>query len=236
MYFKTTVAIALIILCIASSCTKNLDGSGRIKKEERSIQPFTGIESNGLFRIVVEKGSAYQLTIEGEDNILPEIETVVNNGFLKVRYLRPNVTMVHGAVTVRVTTPTLNQIIIRNGNLISTDLWTTSSGFISVSGSGSATINLIAERLKTVISANGKVFLSGKASEGEFIVSGSGNLHAYDLLNTVASGIITGAGKCELNVSQKLNGQISGSGIIYYSGNPEKVEVAVSGTGKIVKL
>ena len=237
MNFKSTVAIALSIILLATSCRKNLDGSGKLVEQSRPLQAISGIENEGPFHVVIEKSTGYELTIHGEDNIISEVETIVVNGILRVKYLRSNVQLTHGKITVKVKVPAISQLFMKgSGEINSVESWQTGTAFLSVNGSGLIRVNMVTDRIKTVIAGSGQVFLSGSTKEGEYILSGSGNLHGYDLINYNATGSISGSARCELNVIQNLSANISGSGIIYYSGNPAKVDVAVSGSGKVVKL
>jgi hypothetical protein len=44
---------------------------------------------------------------------------------------------------------------------------------------------------------------------------------------------ISGSGKCKINVGDSLEANISGSGSVYYKGDPDKIRSNVSGSGKV---
>lgn len=235
MYHKT-VAIALTILCIATSCRKEVEGSGRTSTSQRQVSFFNSIESSGTFRITVLKNTLDKITIEAEDNIIPEIETVVQGGILKLGYRNPHKPLKHGPVNITVTTPVLNHLLLRGGGEIkSPDNWTMKMAIISVSGTGTVRLNLHAEKVKAILSGPGRIELKGKASDFEQRLTGSGAIHAFGFTSDRSSVMLSGSGFSENNVTEKLEGNLTGSGILYYTGNPQSVQVAVSGRGKLVR-
>ena len=64
---------------------KSVSGSGTIKSETRVVPGFTGISLclDGL--VEIRQGGTEGVTIETDDNILPLLETAVENGTLKIR-------------------------------------------------------------------------------------------------------------------------------------------------------
>src|SRR5687768_8037091 len=110
IYAWAVYAFAIVSL---SSCTKKLEGSGNIISEDRSINLFSGVQNEGSFKVILVNRPQYALTLQGEDNILPEIETSVINGILRIGYRRNNVNTSHGEIIVTVAAPGINQLIIR---------------------------------------------------------------------------------------------------------------------------
>ena len=47
---------------------------------------------------------------------------------------------------------------------------------------------------------------------------------------------ISGSGNCRCWVENDLEVRVSGSGSVYYKGDPEKVDARISGSGKVRKL
>src|SRR4051812_39341469 len=59
-------------------------GSGIAKSEPRDVKPFRRIRLDGAAKIRVTIGQPQQLTISGDDNILPLIDTTVDNEELRI--------------------------------------------------------------------------------------------------------------------------------------------------------
>lgn len=107
---------------------------------------------------------------------------------------------------------------------------------VSISGSG----DLEAEDLKLEECyiknhGSGDIELSGKTNNLTVTIAGSGDLNAYNLAAVNASVTISGSSDMTLNVIEKLQVKLSGSGDLTYRGNPTKVDVRSYGSGDVYK-
>ena len=107
---------------------------------------------------------------------------------------------------------------------------------LAVSGSGRIEVELEADELESSISGSGRIELGGKCNYNDVNISGSGRLLAEGLVSEVYYISISGSGNCRINVSKKMEARVSGSGRVYYKGNPDKVDSRVSGSGGIRKI
>ncbi len=64
---------------------ETVTGNGNLKKETRSASAYTGIELQGSMDVLIDYGSTKSITVEADENLLPYIETEVENGTLKIR-------------------------------------------------------------------------------------------------------------------------------------------------------
>lgn len=74
--------------------------SGKVTRESRPVAAFTGIALSLPGKVEVVQGSPASVTVEADDNLLPEIETVVEDGKLRIRFRRD--LNVSGKPTLRV--------------------------------------------------------------------------------------------------------------------------------------
>lgn len=106
---------------------------------------------------------------------------------------------------------------------------------VSVNGSGNVDFNNFGcESLSTKIDGSGDVHYRGVTNAHSIIIKGSGDIDAYNLNSQFSHFNIYGSGNSYLKVSNALSGKISGSGSIYYKGDP-LLDVISTGSGKIVK-
>ena len=75
--------------------------------------------------------------------------------------------------------------------------------------------------------------LSGKATDFEVSVSGSGDIRAYDLTAEFVDAQVSGSADIKVTANQMLKARVSGSGDITYKGNPKKIDTKSSGSGDI---
>jgi len=84
------------------------------------------------------------------------------------------------------------------------------------------------------VSGSGNFDAGGSAKETEITVSGSGGFHGRNFTAGDADVRVSGSGSVYLRAENTLDGVLSGSGEIHYSGNA-KVTERKSGSGRIIK-
>ena len=233
IYTLSLITAAAIFL---PSCTKKLNGSGNYITQDRTIGAFTGVENDGDFEVILEQKATHSLSINAEDNILSEIETVVVNGILKIYFRRNNVSVRHGQILVTVGAPMLKNLYMHGSGVIKSDaIWKAENLQLSVSGSGSILLeSLVENQAVATISGSGSIVMDGSAQYGNFNISGSGKISGFNYNTKEADITISGSGNCEVQVANKLMAFISGSGSVFYKGNPQ-VNSSISGSGKVIK-
>ena len=75
--------------------------------------------------------------------------------------------------------------------------------------------------------------LTGNVNKQEIEISGSGKYIAPELKTKETDITCRGSGKLEVNATDALKVNISGSGKVIYSGDPKKLEQKISGSGTI---
>ena len=243
-YFKNY--LALLAFLIASS---QLDASSTLitvvksKKtaddETRKVSGFTGIASAGSYNIIITMGNSESLRLEGDDEQIAEIETVVEEGTLKIRNKKRTGSWNNnrnGTVNIYVNAKSLKNITLSGsgdidvkGIVKSADLATT------LSGSGSISLALDATNYSVTISGSGEIRASGKADNARINVNGSGDFEGKGLRTNVASAKVSGSGDISINVDEALDAAMSGSGNIRYSGGAS-VKSTKSGSGNITRI
>lgn len=235
--------ILILLLCISSTTVfaqfgNSIKGNGNLVKEERNIPAFEGVSNSGSVIVTILYGSG-KLQLEGEENVLPYLETKVENGILKIGMKKT-----WG---------------IRNTKGIRVTAYTTSLNYLATSGSGSITVNdkmkfddklkltvsgsgkLEAssdafDKIETAISGSGSIRLAGKANRLESTISGSGDLRAQDLTTDVVDARCSGSGKIYVRAEKEITASISGSGNIFYTGDAKIVKLNKSGSGTVKKV
>ncbi len=107
---------------------------------------------------------------------------------------------------------------------------------ISISGSGDVDAeDLKLEECYVKNSGSGDITLKGKTNVLTVSQNGSGNLNAYNLTAINATVTNSGSSDITLNVVEKLQVTLNGSGDLTYRGNPEKVDVRSHGSGEVYR-
>jgi len=104
----------------------------------------------------------------------------------------------------------------------------------SVAGSGDMRLEVaITSHLDAVVSGSGELVLRGAADHVDITVSGSGvaNLRGVSTQNAVVT--VAGSGEANVYASAHLDARVSGSGDVFYYGDPPNVTRTITGSGSI---
>ena len=204
--------------------------------EERNVSGFKGISSSGSYDIKISMGNKESLKLEGDVETISDIETVVENGVLMVRYKprtglrgRKKVNILINAKTIESLSMSGSGSLKVEGTLKSKNLKT------QVSGSGLISLTAEATDYIAVLSGSGKIIVKGKVKEAQIVLSGSGNFSGEDLDSENAEVKVSGSGNASISADNTLEAIVSGSGSIRYSGNAE-VTKSKSGSGSIIRM
>ncbi len=182
--------------------------------ETRDVTGFTSISLEGSANVHVTLGNTESVVVSGEDNIVPLIETNVQNHQLIIK-------------TKPLTTYTNTKPIEVKVAMISLER-------VSLSGSGNIDVpELKADSFKANLSGSGNITVNGTVNSLSFTLPGSGNIFGDQLKSKTATVVISGSGNVTVYASDALDAAISGSGDIRYSGSPANISKNVSGSGSI---
>lgn len=255
--FFFQIILGLFILIALDSCIFNLlciNGNG-IEETEEIISPdFTGVINTTQANVIFEKGDNFNISITADANILQYFKTSVSGSNLEIEVKGANCIRPVNKPVIYITAPQIKELaVLGSGDFIADSLsgsniiiTSTGSGNINIenaegesirtkiSGSGNISINnLIADSYKAIISGSGDMNLSGISQSGLITSTGSGNLYAYDLISSICNILISGSGDVLTTVENEMIATLTGSGNLYYKGDPE-IFMNVSGSGRII--
>ena len=209
-------------------------GNGNVRTETRNVGNFSGIKTSGSIDLEISSGEAYSVTVEDDENILPLVITKVENGTLNV-YYKSNTSISDDNAKVYIKAPSLDKIVSSgSANITITDVIKNDRQIeISVSGSGDIKGGVDAPKIYASIGGSGNVSLDGRTKDFDGKVSGSGNLDCGGLHSENADVSVSGSGNAHVFASVSLKAHASGSGDVYYSGNPGSPEIHTSGSGSV---
>jgi hypothetical protein len=211
-------------------------GSGVVKTETREVSQFQSISMDYPAEVTVKQGKSEAMTIEAEDNLLPQLDGVVRNGTLHLENTekdwRRRVTPTK-PVVVTITVVDLNRVQFSTAGKMLIEGLKTDSLDVSVSGAGDVILKeLDAGSLDFSLSGAGNINADGKAKDLQLRISGFGNFNGGDLQSQDATVNISGAGSATVWAENTLDAGISGAGSVNYYGNP-RVSQQISGVGSV---
>lgn len=237
----------IVISLILISCEKGqffdfAKRTGKTVRISRTVDnPFTRIYLNDDVNLVITQGPTYDIKLEGGENLLPDVETNINDSTLTIRnkntfnWLRSY----DYKITAYVTLPYLLNLLYEATSTVSnTDTLRQDSLFV-ISNGGSGYINLVVNINSTHFSINNgsvDMNISGRSGLNYIFSNGYGPFHCSDLNTTYTYISNFSSNDCYINADYLLEYKIKGLGNIYYKGNPILVPFLVTGKGKLIHM
>ncbi len=238
---KRLLLVLTVLVSITSTAQWNwfkVEGNGVYKKETREVGSFTGVASSGSWDVMLAYGNSTSIEIEGDENLLPYIETKVENNKLSIRAKKNGNIRSKNKIVVYVTLSKITGLYLSgSGDMIGKGNFSNQGTTnIGVSGSGSIRVDFNKfNRIDASVSGSGSVIMKGISDEVDARISGSGSINCKEVVSDDATAHISGSGNIRVQANNSIDARISGSGNIYYIGGAKNVRTHKAGSGRIVK-
>ncbi len=236
---KTTalLSFALVTLtsCAQSWGGRSIKGNGKVTTETIQVADYDEVNVVGSMDVTLVKGSEGSIKVTTDENIQEFIEITSIAGKLKITTRNTiNGLSTKKGINIEVPFTDLNAVsLVGSGDINSTDTIKASSMDLSLTGSGDINLVIEAENLDSNLTGSGDIRLKGNATNFKVKVSGSGDYEAGALRADYTDAYVSGSGDLQVNAKKRIKARVNGSGDITYSGNPEKVDTKISGSGDI---
>jgi hypothetical protein len=205
--------------------------------EDRNLSGFKAVSVSGSFDVYIVQGSTESVKVDAPDDVLKYVVTEVKNGALNIYDKnRPN----HGLfgnnkkIVVYVSVKDIDAISLTgSGNVFFKEGISANTLHLNLTGSGDVTGKITAKSLETSLVGSGNVKISGHADDSKIKIAGSGNFSASELSTLSTTAKIGGSGNANVNATNNLQANVSGSGDVRYSGSPKNVLKSSTGSGSI---
>lgn len=234
MKTKLTLFLTLVLMVAGAS---QMAFAKAFADQNRSVSGFTGIASSGSFHVYVKIDGTESVKVNADDAIIDKIETVVENGTLKIRFKKEFGWNDHGnkKADIYVTAKSLSSLVNSGSGSIRVDGVADASTFkVVLSGSGSISTAVKATKIDGAISGSGNINLNGSTVNASVAISGSGSFDAKGLKTESTKVSISGSGDVYINAEKELSASLIGSGSVRYTGNAA-VHTSKMGSGSVSK-
>jgi hypothetical protein len=216
--------------------TGSVRGSGVVASQTRQVAVFNALEINFPADITIQQGNATSLTIEAEDNILPQIATRVSGNSLTIENSQPDWTKRVNPtrqVKIQITIKDLQRVDFPSAGTLQVEQFQANGLDLSISGAGTVNLSeLNANNLSINLSGAGKITASGSVDSLKLDISGVGSFQGGDLASQSTDIRISGAGSATVWTKSSLSIEISGTGSVNYYGSPS-IKQTISGLGSV---
>jgi hypothetical protein len=197
----------------STSSSAGTTGSGVAATQTRTLPSFTAVDLAGGNIVTVRVGGKQAVVVRADDNLIKLVTTEVRGGALTIADIGSFTTKT--PMRVDVTVPSLEAITLSGSGMVDITGVKTGPFTVRVPGSGVLTVTGNVDKLDVSLAGSGDVQLQG--------------LVARDVKATVS-----GSGRLQVNATHNLDASLSGTGAIFYSGNPSTVNRNVTGSGAIL--
>jgi hypothetical protein len=243
--FFNYAAVALILLFAGLfSCKKSgtdcLTNAGPITREVRNVPEFDSIDMEDYVNLFLSQDSVIKVEVEAGQNILDGIETKVVDRQLVIKnniicnwvrsYSKP--------INVYVSVKNLSKIFYNSSGNIHTlnPIRSTNLKVIAWGGAGSIDMELAINGSGYFYLQSGTVDfnLHGTCSICSIYAGDFGLIQAKDLQTGYAFVTNHGSNDVYVRAHQFLSADIESIGNIYYTGNPDSLEIIIHGPGEVI--
>lgn len=211
-------------------------GSGHSVTQERAVSGFHAIALSAPADVEIVQGSAEGATVTADDNVLPDLQTLVEDGVLKIRLRDDRSHTLHANIRVVVRAKSIDRIAVAGSGNVRAATLDTPKLNVGISGSGDVRLPaLTTHALAAHVSGSGDISAAGRADAFEASLSGSGGVKATHLETQTADLRIAGSSDVSIWVKKSLMVKVAGSGDVRYYGDPD-VHHSISGSGDIKRL
>jgi hypothetical protein len=231
--------IAILPITFCSCHDEFLDvlrGHGEIVEQTVNLDDFDGFVSSIYADIHLTQGEKQEVIIQAQQNIIDNIDlTRVENGIWIIHF-NQNMVKYSEPVKLFITIPTLTKAGINGYGTITglTPFINLDQLNLSISGAGSIDLETQSNQMDIIVSGSGDLNMVGNTDQLNMTISGAGDFHGSEFVTRLADLTISGSGTARLAVEEYLRVFVTGSGNVYYTGNP-KIDKHILGSGNIYR-
>ncbi|HET9977345.1 MAG TPA: head GIN domain-containing protein [Burkholderiaceae bacterium] len=229
--------VALTGLAVATVAGAATSGSGNVVTETRAVTGFSALALRGGIDLVVRQGAAEGVTVRGEDNIVPLVQTTLEGSgeqrTLRIQFKPGESIRTHQKVEVTVDVVQLRALSAAGSGEIRVQPLKAPALALSISGSSNARFEQLDVGSFTIgVAGSGDVAARGKAGKVDVSIAGSGDVRVRELAAETVSISIAGSGDASVNATKTLDVSIAGSGDVDYSGGAA-LSKRIAGSGSV---
>ncbi len=211
---------------------EQVQGNGSIKRQARQVTHFTGLALEVPGKLELRMGDSEGVTIETDDNVLPLVETVVENGTLKIRPSKRNLNLKTKNLKIVVNARQIERLALGGSGSIDADALRAPRLDIDLGGSGDIKVRgLESDTVAVSLGGSGDFKAeTGRARKLSVSIGGSGTVDMGRVQSDSASVSLAGSGEATVWAKSELSMTIAGSGDVNYYGDP-RLSKSIVGSG-----
>jgi hypothetical protein len=248
------IILAAVVLLIPScSSVEIITGSGPVETRDYDLSDFTSVTISSAFEFELVPASTYSIAVTANENLFSYIEVNKSGDTLSIGLQRYPINLGDATLEASVALPELVKLDISGASRGTALGFNTAGDFrLKVSGASELQTDLTADKVDADISGASQLGGTLMAPEIDLELSGASQLN---LTGTTENAVVyisgaskatlpdfpirngyfnlSGASRAVVNVSNKLDADLSGASNLEYLGNPTMGEINISDACRI---
>ena len=245
MAMRTRLGSLLFAVSAAVGCDGNfligppaIAGSGVSKEETRAVDAFHSLEAGNALQVnvTVTRGAKPGVNIKGDDNLVPFVESFVEDGKLVLRLKANSSISPKLPLRAEVVAGELDEVKASGAARLEMKYGEKVDRF-TADASGAAQVSvegLESSQATATASGASQVMISGSAASLKVNSSGASRIKAESFAVEDADVSISGASRVTLRANKSVAGDLSGASQLELHGSPAKQTVSISGASQVV--
>ncbi|MDE5423813.1 DUF2807 domain-containing protein [Ancylomarina sp. DW003] len=245
---QRVIYILLLFFILSCNFINPFHDEGKDVEKIIELGDFTQIEIHNIFNIVIIEDSETYIIYKGGENVFEDMNYSISDETLKINHNFVNWTNNFNIPILEIHVTNLQRIDTYTPcNISSSNQLTGDKLSINIREESEAyeinlNINFTQLRFHTQNSVGGTFTVSGTCPNAIYTLNGSTNIQTLNLVSNEVHIAQNSLGDAYIYTASKLSATFYKSGDIYYSGNPETIEVKYDqinnqdASGKLIQI
>jgi hypothetical protein len=225
---------AFMLSCVHIGDSNAINGNREYTKVERVLSNYTKVEVQGDFEIELNPSFNEKVIIDADSNLHNYIYTEVENETLKITSPEKKALRSFRDIKIEIGAKSLTHIVLAGANNVSCSaVLVFDSLHLEIAGASKGVLELSGKYLTGSFPGAVTLELKGFVNNMDVDVAGAAKFNASELQVANCQISLAGAGKADVFVTDTLDVNIAGVGLVSYKGNPQKIYSSIGGIGKL---
>lgn len=238
---KSIFILGILVLFISTSLLAQVNNY-----DVMNIVDYHSISVNSAYTVYVKQSNKEEVRVEATKEVYDLTEITVEDGVLHIN-IKKDESQASKSIWQKIDNikllPTMNVYVSikdvqelsvnGNGKLITENSIAADNLYLQVAGTGSMEVDLKTKTLEAKLAGPGNLTIKGYTNNLVLDNSGAGAIDAFEFEAQNANAKLYGLGSIKMNVSEKLDAKIYGSGNIFVRGATKEIIKKEYGAGEV---
>jgi hypothetical protein len=210
-------------------------GSGTPLTAQYEETGFTAVEVHGAFQVYITRAKNFDVSVTADDNLLEFIRVTQEGETLKIEFEPGKLVRNRSEMRASIAMPELESVTLHGACTGTVEGFRGGKAFrAEVHGASKLGGEIEADTIDLNLAGASTANLQGIATDAKLEASGACGLHLDNLILTRADVQLSGASSATVEVTDKLDYDVSGASHLYYKGHPTLGKQEASGASRAV--